>query len=312
MKLSIVTTIYKSAPYIIEFYNRIISTASKITDHFEIIFVNDGSPDNSIEIIKKIANEDPKVKLIDLSRNFGHHKAIMTGLSFAAGQYIFLIDSDLEEDPELLIHFFSELTTKNVDVVYGVQEKERKGNAIEKSTGWLFYKMINWLSDIKITENLALVRLMTKKYVINLLKYTERELVFVGIAALTGFKQISFPIIKKHKDKSTYTLNLKINLAVNFITSLSSKPLIYIFNFGVLLMLTSFFLAIYLLFKKMVFGISIIGWSSIMVSILFFSGVITFCLGIIGIYLAKIFIEVKQRPHTIIKEIYTMQPEDRP
>ena len=130
MKLSIVTTLYKSSPYIDEFYVRISKEAQKITNDYEIIFVDDGSPDDSLLKVVALYERDSRVKVVELSRNFGHHKAIMTGLSCAKGDFVFLIDSDLEEAPELLGSFWNELQKEDdLDVVYGVQEK-RKGGVV--------------------------------------------------------------------------------------------------------------------------------------------------------------------------------------
>lgn len=149
MKLSIVTTLYYSAPYIEEFYKRIKTSIAKlnITD-YEIIFVDDGSPDNSLEVAKSIIAIDQNVSVIDLSRNFGHHKAIMTGLTHAKGDYIFLIDVDLEEEPELLELFWKENDNDDVDVVYGIQRK-RKGKIFEKISGFQFFIIFNFFIKCK-------------------------------------------------------------------------------------------------------------------------------------------------------------------
>ena len=152
MKLSIVTTLYNSSDYIEGFYDRITNTALKITGDYEIIFVNDGSKDDSLEKAVSLFQKDDRIKVIDLSRNFGHHRAIMTGLSHARGDYVFLIDSDLEEEPELLDIFWKELgNSTGVDVIYGVQEK-RKGGLFERISGWFFYRFFNMVSDFKISK----------------------------------------------------------------------------------------------------------------------------------------------------------------
>ena len=177
MKLSIVTTLYKSSPYIDEFYARISKEAQKITDDYEIIFVDDGSPDDSLQKAVALYEKDSKVKVIELSRNFGHHKAIMTGLSHAKGEFVFLIDSDLEEEPELLGKFWEELhKEKELDVVFGVQES-RKGGWFEKWSGEMFYKVFNYFSGVKIPKNFLTVRLMKQNYVKNLTSFQEKEIV---------------------------------------------------------------------------------------------------------------------------------------
>jgi len=304
MKLSIVTTLYCSSPYIDEFYERISKEAKKITDDYEIIFVDDGSPDDSLQKAVALHVKDKKVKVIELSRNFGHHKAIMTGLSHAKGDFVFLIDVDLEEEPELLGRFWNELQkSEDIDVVYGVQEK-RKGNLIEKYTGGLFWKIINYLSNIPIPHNITTARLMTKQYNSELIRYKESELFIGGIWADTGFQQKAITVKKMSTSETTYTLRKKMALLINSITSFSSKPLVYIFNIGLITTLLSFLYILKLVFNKIFFNIAFEGWTSLIVSVWFFGGLIILLLGVIGIYLSKIFIETKNRPYSIIRNFY--------
>ena len=302
-KLSIVTTLYRSAPYIQEFYERIIPEIKKITTDYEIIFVDDGSPDDARDVAKGLIAKDANVKVAELSKNFGHHKAIMTGLSLATGDHIFLIDVDLEEPPELLSDFWKELNdTHDTDVVYGVQET-RKGKIFERVSGNLFFNFFNAFSDTKITRNLSLVRLMTKRYNENLIKHTERELIFSGLCALTGYNQREVFFKKTSKGSTTYHFSKKLDLAINHVVSFSSKPLVYIFYLGMILTLLSVIAIFYLFIRKLFFNV-FEGWTSIVTSILFVGGVTIFSIGIVGIYLSKIFIEVKNRPYTIIKKIH--------
>lgn len=304
MKLSIVTTLYKSSPYVDEFYRRASAEAKKITDDYEIIFVDDGSPDDSLHKAVRLHLQDSKVVVVELSRNFGHHKAIMTGLSYATGDYVFLIDSDLEEEPELLERFWAELQSgDDIDVVYGVQES-RKGGWLERHSGEIFWKLINYLSDIKITKNLTTVRLMTKKYNDSLLKYHESELSIGGIWFHNGFKQYPVYIKKGSHSQTTYTLRKKLSLLIISITSFSSKPLIYIFNFGLFITIMSIMFILKVIWDKLNYGISLTGWTSVIVSIWFFGGLIILFLGVIGLYISKIFIETKNRPYTIVRNSY--------
>ncbi|NER93863.1 MAG: glycosyltransferase family 2 protein [Symploca sp. SIO1B1] len=303
MNLSVVTTLYYSSPYIIEFYQRISAEAKKIAKDYEIIFVNDGSPDDSLAIAIALYEQDERVKIIDLSRNFGHHKAMMTGLSYARGELIFLIDSDLEEEPEILSLFYEHYKTSNVDVVYGVQ-KIRKGNLFERITGALFFKLFNLLSNYPIPTNLITARLMNQRYVDALVSHKEREMNFAGLAAITGFIQIPLVVTKHSKGKSSYNLMRKLAIVVNAITSFSNKPLIFIFYLGTLISSISGVAAIYLIIRRVFLNVLLSGWPSLIVSIWLLGGLTIFCLGLIGIYLAKIFSEIKQRPYTIIRNVY--------
>ncbi len=304
MKLSVVTTLYRSAPYLVEFHRRIQQTAGRITDDFELIFVNDGSPDNSLEIALELCESDPRLKVIDLSRNFGHHRAIMTGLGQATGERVFLIDCDLEEDPELLADFFDRMEQGGADVVYGVQNS-RAGSAFQRFSGELFYRLFNALSEVKIPTNLATVRLMTGDYVRSLVRHREQELFLAGLFELTGYRQEPYRFDRQVKGNSTYTLRRKLSLMVNAISSFSNKPLIAVFYIGTLTTLLSSLVAVGLVIHKVFFGGNLLtGWVSVMVSIWFLSGLVILCLGLIGIYLSRIFVEVKQRPYSIIKRIH--------
>jgi putative glycosyltransferase len=303
MDLSIVTTLYYSGSYLEEFYARTCAVCERITSNFEIIFVNDGSPDNSLQVALSLYQKDKRVRVIDLSRNFGHHKAIMTGLSHARGALVFLIDSDLEEAPELLETFHKELKATGADVVFGVQER-RKGKLFERISGAIFFRILNALSSHPIPANVITARLMTRQYVAALLRHQEREMVLFGLWALTGFRQNPISVKKRDKGSSTYDIRRKISHAVNAVTSFSNKPLIFIFYLGCFILLLSTVAAIDLIIRKIVYGALLLGWASLIISIWMLGGMTIFCIGLLGIYLAKIFIEVKQRPYTIVRDVY--------
>lgn len=303
MELSVVTTLYHSEKYIEEFYQRIVSEVEKVTNDYEILFVDDGSPDNSLEIAKQLLLKNPRIKIIELSRNFGHHRAVMTGLAHARGDIIYLMDCDLEEKPEEFKRFWDEFhKSKDIDLIFGVQPN-RQESFINKMCSILFVKFLNYFSGVPIHENIVMSRIMSSKYLSSLLLHKEKELVFAGLCAMTGYKQKTIEITKNNKGKTTYTLRKKINLAINYLTSLSSKPLVYIFYIGLLITMTSLFFILYTLFNKFVYNVTL-GWTSIIASIWFFGGLIIFFLGILGIYLSKLFIEIKDRPFTIIKNIH--------
>lgn len=303
MNLSIVTTMYQSAAYIDEFYTRISSSAQKITTDYEIIFVNDGSPDESLEKAISLYQRDKRVKVIDLSRNFGQHKAIMTGLSHAKGQLVFLIDCDLEEEPELIEKFHIVMKDSGADVVYGTQEK-RKGGFIESITGRLFYASFNFLSQYPVPKNVTTARLMTQRYVARLVEHRDREVFLLGLWTITGFKQVPITVQKHSKGSSAYDLARKLSIVVNSITSFSNRPLVYIFYMGLLIFMLSVIAALYLVVKWGFFGGFEAGWPSLMVSFWLLGGLTILCIGIIGIYLSKVFTEVKDRPYTVIRHIY--------
>lgn len=303
MKLSIVTTLYYSESYIDDFYRRICETARQITDNFEIIFVNDGSPDNSLQKATALHARDPRITVVELSRNFGHHRAMMTGLTFASGEYVFLIDVDLEEKPEWLLTFWNELMSrKSADVVYGVQ-KTRRGKFPERIMGSLFYWFINKLTDLDMPANVTTARLMNRTYVDALTEYREQEIFIAGLWACTGFNQSGIEVIKESHSETTYNLSRKLKIAVNSVTSFSSLPLVYIFYLGLAVALISFLAVIYLVIIKVFFSIPVAGWTSIVASIWLVGGLIIFSIGIIGIYLSKIFLETKNRPYSTVRQL---------
>ncbi|MBL1261390.1 MAG: glycosyltransferase family 2 protein [Thiotrichaceae bacterium] len=304
MKLSIVSTLYQSSSYIADFHQRISTTASQLTgDDYEIIFVNDGSPDNSLELVVQLAKTDPHVVVVDLSRNFGHHKAIMTGLDYANGEMVFLIDSDLEEEPEWLLSFSEQLQRETCDVVYGVQES-RKGGWFERFSGKWFYYLFAKITGMEIPPNMVTARLMTRRYIDALLMHRERELFLGGLFLITGFHQQAQHVEKLSTSETTYTLKNKLSLLINSVTSFSASPLIGIFYFGIITSVLAGSYSAYLIIRWLVFSNTASGWTSVIVSIWLFGGLISFFIGVVGIYLSKVFSETKLRPYTIVKRVY--------
>lgn len=304
MKLSIVSTLYQSAPYISEFYGKATSAAEDFAGQdYEIIFVNDGSPDDSLQRAILLAESDSHVVVIDLSRNFGHHKAMMTGLAHSIGARVFLIDSDLEEDSGWLIPFSVKMQEKCCDVVYGVQQ-QRKGDWFERWTGNCFWILFNFFTGLGLSGNITTARLMSRRYVDALLLHDERELFMAGLWHITGFYQIPVVIEKFSKKSTTYTLRRKVSLFVNALTSFSNAPLIGIFYMGAIISIIAILYASYLLFNWLFLAKPPSGWTSVIASIWVLGGLTISFIGIIGIYLSKIFSETKRRPYTIVRQIY--------
>jgi len=301
--LSIVTTLYRSAPFLDEFCRRVREAAERVSRDYEIVLVNDGSPDESLEIALALHRDDPRVRVVDLSRNFGHHKAMMTGLDHARGELVFLLDCDLEEDPAWLGPFRERLLAERADAVYGVQE-HRKGEWFERLSGSLFFSLFNRLSTHPLPRNLTTARLMTRRYVASLVAHREREMAIGGLWVLTGYRQVAVPVHKRKRPGSSYGFGRKLAMAVDAVTSFSDKPLVLIFVLGCAIVSLSTAAAAYLIVRRLFFGVLLAGWPSLIVSIWLLGGLTLFCLGVIGIYLSKIFIETKQRPYTIVRELY--------
>lgn len=303
MKISVVTTLYHSKPYVKEFYSRILKVINEINCDYEIIFVNDGSPDDSLEEVLELHRENENIIVVELSKNFGQHKAMMTGMKYATGDYVLIIDVDLEEKPELLKQYWEEINNNESDVVYGVIQNKYCG-IIKKHTSKIFYRLLNYMSNEDMPVDISFSRLMKKEYVKSLLKFTEREMYIGGLWHIAGYKQTPVFIEKTYKGVSSYTFKKKMDMLINAVTAFSNKPLVMIFNLGMFISGVSIFYATFLIIKKLFFGIAMSGWTSIMVTMWFLFGITILCVGIVAIYLSKIFIEVKRRPYTIVKQIY--------
>jgi len=307
MKLSVVATLYQSAPYIQEFYERVSAAARQVAgEDYEIVLVNDGSPDKSLELAVRLSSCDHHVVVVDLSRNFGHHKAMMTGLAYSGGELVFLLDSDLEEEPEWLPAFAWHMEQDSCDVVYGVQE-QRKGNWFECWSGNVFYTGFNALTGLSLPRNPVTARLMTRRYVAALLRHKEREIFLAGLWLTTGFDQHPHAVKKHSTSATTYTFHRKLNVLINSVTSFSNLPLIGIFYIGMTIFFLSFCYAAWLIMQRLFFAAPLSGWTSIVASIWLLGGMIISFVGIVGIYISKIYSETKRRPYSIVRQIHAQK-----
>jgi putative glycosyltransferase len=309
-EMSVVTTMYRSETYLAEFHVRMVATLTRLgIASYEIIFVNDGSPDASFEAALQLSACDPNIVVVDLSRNFGHHKAIMTGLSYARGERVFLLDCDLEEDPELLEWLAAEMFAQKCDVVFGVQ-KIRRGGLLTRLAGNLYFRIITAVSGIPFPRNVLTLRLMSRRYVDSLLLHRERELLISGIWHLTGFKQVALAVTKHERSPTTYSLTKRFNLVLTGVISFSDRPLRWIFYTGVFILLFALLYMAYNLAIYILYGSTVSGYASIIVSLWMIGGLNFLFVGIIGIYIATIFSEVKQRPYTIVQAVHRGEREN--
>jgi putative glycosyltransferase len=306
--LSVVIPAYNEEPNVAAALERVSKVLQTLDLEYEIILVNDGSPDDSLEVALQLHRADPRISIIDLSRNFGQHKALMTGLAHARGRLVFVLDVDLEESPELLELFYREMMQSGADVVYGVQSA-RKGTWVERLTGDLFYRLFNLAAAETIPRNTTCARLMSQRYVAGLLRHHEREVFLQGLWMITGFKQVPLIVPKRSKGTTSYSFAAKVAIVVNAITSFSNRPLVAIFYLGWAISLVAAAAAADLIVRRLFFGRLLSGWPSLIVSIWLLGGLTICSLGIIGIYLSKVFNEVKQRPYTIVRDRYVSDPE---
>jgi putative glycosyltransferase len=299
MKFSVVTTLYKSEQYLNEFHKRMTGVLEALTDSYEIIYVDDGSPDRSMRVIQEIKQFDSKTKLLKLSRNFGHHTAILAGLEFSKGEFVFLIDSDLEEQPESLLQLYDTLLSNHeLEMVYGVQER-RKGGVAERISGALYYKFLNFVSNSKIEPNQMTLRVMTRKFVNALNSYQDKHFTFLQLVARVGFKSLGIKLNKKSSSKSTYSIYDRFRLALKSFTlgstwMLSAVFVIGLSIFGIGIVITSATVIQWAVSKNLP------GWTSILCSIWILGGILMMSIGILAKYLESTLLESKNNPRFIV------------
>lgn len=272
---------------------------------YKIVFVDDGSSDNSLSILENISKTDSKVFYIQLSRNFGHQNALKAGVDFVRNQSaaIITMDGDMQHPPELIANML-EKWEEHYDVVYTIREEDKDLSWFKNKTSKGFYSLINQLSEVKIEPGTADFRLMDRKVADVFSNFSENELFIRGLISWVGFKQfaIHYKPNARFSRKSKYTIVKMIRFAMQGITSFSTRPLYLAVFLGVVLSAFAFlFFIIYVLYS-VYFGHVISGWASLISTVVFFGGLNLIVLGIIGIYVGKMFIQSKNRPNYLISK----------
>lgn len=302
-KISIVAPIYNEAGNIKEFYNRVSTTLKSLTPHYEILFVNDGSKDESLKYIIEIAQKDNHVFFINFSRNFGHQIAVCAGLEHVSGDCTVIIDSDLQDPPELISALF-EKYNEGYKVVYA-QRRKRKGESLFKIwSAKLFYRIIRSLTTIDIPLDTGDFRLIDKKVVASLKKMPEKNKFLRGQISWIGFEQTSvlYDRDERKSGASGYPLKKMIRFALDGITSFSDVPLAFVTRLGFLILLISFLVILYAIYAYYILKVTITGWTSLIVSVMFMGGIQLFCIGIMGEYLSRMNKNSMNRPLYIIEK----------
>ncbi len=302
-KLSIVASLYRSTPHLREFISRISASAASLECSVEIILVNDGCPVDSLACARQLQTEFPAIQIVELTRNFGHHFAMMSGLRQASGQWIYLTDVDLEEPPEILAECWARhLEAPHLDWIVGIDSR-KKGSLISSVWSQSFHYLFNAMSETRLRKNFLVSRLMSRSYVQSLIQVHDRVLFIGGVWEWVGFRSGSVNA-KKHllPHSSNYSLAKKVKLAVDAITSFSAQPLFIIFRVGVAIAATSTLALAILIGLRLTRPDFFPGWVSIVAIALIFLGVALSYIGTIGIYLAVIFTESKDRPRVIVRQ----------
>jgi glycosyltransferase involved in cell wall biosynthesis/dTDP-4-dehydrorhamnose reductase len=303
--ISIVVPTYNEEHGIEEFYRRTKYVLDLLSPRFEheIIFINDFSTDNTYKKLKLIALADNTVKLINFSKNFGNQIGITAGIDFARGDIAVVIDDDLQDPPEVILNLIAQWD-KGYKVVYGVRPKRRGGSTLFKLTAKLYYRVIGSLSDTKIPNDTGDFRLIDRIVIDTLKKIKEENRYYRGLVAWVGFPQIGvlYERDKRFAGVSTFSFNKYVNFALNGLTSFTEKPLYFSSLAGLIITSVSFVLALALIGRKIFDpSISIPGWTSLTVIVLFFGGLQLLSTGILGVYISKIYREVKGRPLYIVE-----------
>ena len=311
--ISIVIPSYNESENIKELCRRTLDIIKKINiKKYELIFVENGSKDNSLELLKKINSENKSIKIISLSRNFGYQSAIAVGLKYSENDYVCVMDGDLQDPPEIISKFVEKIK-EGYDVVYGIRIK-RKGNIIKKLLYNLFYEIYSKLSEIDVPKKSGDFCLMNKKIVKNLNSLSEKNLFIRGLRSWVGFKQIGIEYDRdeRYAGKTNFSFFGATALALDGFVSFSLLPLRFILITGVIISLLSFLFFTFLFLVKVFHIFGIFDFESLQLpkgltftnSILTLSlGLVMFTLGIIGEYVGRIYFEVKNRPNYVINEI---------
>jgi len=302
LKISIISPVYRAQNLVVELVERLENSLSQIFNQYEIILVEDGSPDNSWEEIENICAQNKNVKGIKLSRNFGQHYAITAGLASATGEWIVVMDCDLQDQPEEIPKLFNK-TKEGYDIVYAQRELRQDG-VFKKISSKLFYKTFGYLTDSKQDPSIANFGIYHQKVIQSILSMNDHVRFFPTMVQWVGFKsaKINVEHSSRAEGKSSYSWRKLINLAVNNIIAFSDKPLRLTIRLGLIIATLSFLSGLIYIYRYINGEIKVLGFASIVISIWFLSGLIIFILGIIGIYLGKTFDKVKERPTYIISK----------
>jgi len=304
-KISVIVSCYNEEKTIPLFYEEMEKNIKNFENtEFEYIFVNDGSIDNTLEVIKELKSKDDKIKYVSFSRNFGKEAAIYAGLEHSTGDYVTLMDADLQDPPHLLKDMYKAIVQEGYDSV-GTRRVSRKGEpAIRSFFARMFYKIINKMSNIQMVDGARDYVLMTRPVVNSILSLKEYNRYTKGLFNFVGFKTkwIEYENIQRVAGETKWSFWKLFVYALEGITAFSTKPLVFSSIIGLIFCIVSFLLILFIIFKTLILGDPTSGWPSLVCIIFMVSGIQLFSLGIIGQYLSKTYLEVKRRPIYIIKE----------
>lgn len=310
VKYSIIVPMYNEEAVIEETYKRLREVMDRPGEPYELVFVNDGSRDRTVEIVERLCAEDGRVRLVNFSRNFGHQIAITAGMDYAEGQAIVVIDADLQDPPEVILRMI-DMWKQGYDVVYGKRLKRKGETAFKKLTALMFYRLLRSMTNVDIPVDTGDFRLVDRKVADVLRGLKEKNRFVRGLVSWVGFRQTSVEYVREERwaGETKYPLKKMIRFAMDGITSFSHKPLRIATYLGFTLSGVSFVYLLIVLFQAIFTDTTEAGWPSIVAINLFFNGIMLILLGIIGEYVGRIYDESKDRPLYIVREVRGFERE---
>ncbi|MGV3587523.1 MAG: glycosyltransferase family 2 protein [Adhaeribacter sp.] len=303
MNISVIIPVYNEASNIMPLHSRLREVLVNLTSNYELIFVNDGSTDTSLSLIRELARQEPRVKYIDFSRNFGHQVAVSAGIDKARGQAIIIMDGDLQDPPELIKDLYAHWQA-GYEVVYTKRRARNGESAAKKITARYFYRLLARITHISIPVDAGDFRIISRKVADALKQMPEKHKFIRGQISWIGFNQtyLEYDRPERAGGESSYTYRKMIRLALDAITSFSNLPLKIATISGFLVSGVAFLLMLYTLYSRFVIKDYVPGWSSLMLSVLFLGGVQLISIGIIGEYISRLSDNVRNRPLYIIND----------
>jgi len=308
--LSVIVPVFNESAVLADFHRQMSAVMIETGSDYELIYIDDGSSDNSVDQLNEIRKADTHVALIELSRNFGKEIALSAGLDHARGDAVIIIDADLQDPPDL-VHTFLEEWRNGYDVVYGRRTDRRGESRTKKLTAKWFYRILNYLSDVEIPEDVGDFRLLSRRAVDALISLPERHRYMKGLYAWIGYPQKSVPYVREPREagESKWNYWRLWNFALEGITSFSDVPLKVATYVGVLTSGVAFVYGLFLLVRTLIWGNPVPGYPSLIIVMLFLGGVQLICLGIIGEYLARTFQESKGRALYFVKGYHPVKEQ---
>lgn len=313
IEISVIVPCYNEELVICESYKRLTNVMKKTEKTYELIFINDGSSDKTEEILNEMAKRDSSLKVISLSRNFGHQNALSAGLSYCSGSLAIIIDADLQDPPEVIPEMLRICEEEGANVVYGVRKSRKGESAFKLLTAKIFYRLMNFMSEVNIPVDSGDFRLVDRKIIDHFNRLKEKNKYIRGLISWFGYKQCPLYYVRDERfaGRTKFSLNRMVRFATSGLLYFSKKPLKLATTVGIFSIFLGLIYVAVILFY-LVFGLKtmITGWTSLVVIMVFFGGVQLLTIGVLGQYIGILFDEVKDRPEYIVSSVTNLEGQD--